>query len=191
MKAQHAPRLAQAAVGLVVHCGCDEDPGKRPVPWMAQLVDCLLFEGAERRPRDLPRATHRPAHGKAGGPAGWTDKQLIRELGPLQPSPPQILPTTPSLPQPVLEEPRALRATRTRNSISVLFSTMSGFRGRGRGGGGYVAAPRGLFVNGNWKCDCEPRLPAVHFETKKPGPNKGRWCEFIKDVTCVVCLTCL
>lgn len=24
--------------------------------------------------------------------------------------------------------------------------------------------------------DCSPPLPAVHFQTKKEGPNKGRWC---------------
>ncbi|PGH14668.1 hypothetical protein AJ80_05849 [Polytolypa hystricis UAMH7299] len=35
--------------------------------------------------------------------------------------------------------------------------------------------PRGLFVNGEWHCDCDPRLPADHFQTKKEGPNHGRW----------------
>ncbi|KAH7076475.1 hypothetical protein BKA63DRAFT_283371 [Paraphoma chrysanthemicola] len=49
---------------------------------------------------------------------------------------------------------------------------MSGSRGRGRGGGG---PPRGLFENGVWHCDCTPRKPAVHFEVKKEGPNKGKW----------------
>ncbi|KAH7399352.1 hypothetical protein BKA66DRAFT_436918 [Pyrenochaeta sp. MPI-SDFR-AT-0127] len=48
---------------------------------------------------------------------------------------------------------------------------MSGFRGGRRGGG----PPKGLFVKGVWHCDCNPREPAVHFETKKPGPNKGKW----------------
>ncbi|CBX95549.1 hypothetical protein LEMA_P027010.1 [Plenodomus lingam JN3] len=55
---------------------------------------------------------------------------------------------------------------------------MSGFRGRGRGRGGGAAAtgpPKGLFINGIWHCDCNPREPAIHFETKKAGPNKGRW----------------
>ncbi|KAH7408238.1 hypothetical protein DE146DRAFT_675321 [Phaeosphaeria sp. MPI-PUGE-AT-0046c] len=54
---------------------------------------------------------------------------------------------------------------------------MSGTRGRGRGRGRGPAGgpPRGLFVNGVWHCDCNPRQPAVHFETKKEGPNKGKW----------------
>lgn len=49
---------------------------------------------------------------------------------------------------------------------------MSAFRGGRSGGGG---PPRGQFLNGVWHCDCNPRLPAVHFETKKPGPNQGKW----------------
>ncbi|KAI4661725.1 uncharacterized protein J4E78_004514 [Alternaria triticimaculans] len=49
---------------------------------------------------------------------------------------------------------------------------MSAFRGGRSGGGG---PPKGQFLNGVWHCDCNPRLPAVHFETKKAGPNKGRW----------------
>ncbi|KAF1912381.1 hypothetical protein BDU57DRAFT_559626 [Ampelomyces quisqualis] len=55
---------------------------------------------------------------------------------------------------------------------------MSGFRARGRGRGAGVGAgapPRGQFVDGVWHCDCDPRKPAVHFETKKEGPNKGKW----------------
>jgi hypothetical protein len=55
---------------------------------------------------------------------------------------------------------------------------MSGFRGRGRGGrgGGWTGGPaKGLFVDGVWHCDCTPRKPAVHFEVKKDGPNKGKW----------------
>ncbi|KAL6711871.1 hypothetical protein ACN47E_002914 [Coniothyrium glycines] len=57
---------------------------------------------------------------------------------------------------------------------------MSAHRGRGRGrgrGGNHNrdSKPRGQFVNGVWHCDCTPRQPAIHFETKKPGPNKGRW----------------
>lgn len=34
---------------------------------------------------------------------------------------------------------------------------------------------KGLFENGQWFCDCEPRLPAVHLQTKKKGRNNGRW----------------
>ncbi|KAF1833028.1 hypothetical protein BDW02DRAFT_570436 [Decorospora gaudefroyi] len=36
-------------------------------------------------------------------------------------------------------------------------------------------AQKGLFLNGVWHCDCNPRLPAVHFQTKKAGPNQKRW----------------
>ncbi|KIW07985.1 uncharacterized protein PV09_01884 [Verruconis gallopava] len=34
---------------------------------------------------------------------------------------------------------------------------------------------RGLFTNGVWYCDCNPRLPAEHFKVKKEGKNQGRW----------------
>ncbi|KAF3046533.1 hypothetical protein E8E12_010648 [Didymella heteroderae] len=44
---------------------------------------------------------------------------------------------------------------------------------RRRGGAG--APQRGLFVEGVWHCDCNPRQPANHFEVKKQGPNKGKW----------------
>ncbi|KAG9641980.1 hypothetical protein KCU64_g12332, partial [Aureobasidium melanogenum] len=33
----------------------------------------------------------------------------------------------------------------------------------------------GLFADGIWYCDCEPRLPAEHFQVKKESANKGRW----------------
>ncbi|KAI5209076.1 hypothetical protein E4T39_00951 [Aureobasidium subglaciale] len=35
----------------------------------------------------------------------------------------------------------------------------------------------GLFANGTWHCDCDcdPRLPAEHFQVKKDSANKGRW----------------
>ncbi|EUC36699.1 hypothetical protein COCCADRAFT_87671 [Bipolaris zeicola 26-R-13] len=36
-------------------------------------------------------------------------------------------------------------------------------------------ARKGLFVHGVWHCDCSPRLPSVHLQTSKPGPNHGRW----------------
>ncbi|KAF2442613.1 hypothetical protein P171DRAFT_434083 [Karstenula rhodostoma CBS 690.94] len=61
---------------------------------------------------------------------------------------------------------------------------MSSFRGRGgnharRGGGGAwrggSSAPKGTLLNGVWHCECSPPLPAVHFEVKKAGPNKGKW----------------
>ncbi|KAI8940134.1 hypothetical protein NX059_003847 [Plenodomus lindquistii] len=51
---------------------------------------------------------------------------------------------------------------------------MSGYRGRGRGRGG-GGSLKGMFTNGVWHCDCNPREPAIHFETKKAGPNQGRW----------------
>ncbi|EEP76548.1 predicted protein [Uncinocarpus reesii 1704] len=34
---------------------------------------------------------------------------------------------------------------------------------------------RGLFLNGEWLCDCIPRQPAVHLQTSNGGPNDGRW----------------
>lgn len=53
-------------------------------------------------------------------------------------------------------------------------------RGRGswRGGRSTRNNPsrlRGLFSKGIWRCDCNPRYPADHFQVKKEGPNKGRW----------------
>ncbi|EMD94506.1 hypothetical protein COCC4DRAFT_34058 [Bipolaris maydis ATCC 48331] len=36
-------------------------------------------------------------------------------------------------------------------------------------------AHKGLFIDGVWHCDCSPRLPTVHLQTSKPGPNHGRW----------------
>ncbi|QSS52825.1 tRNA methyltransferase Trm5 [Histoplasma capsulatum var. duboisii H88] len=33
----------------------------------------------------------------------------------------------------------------------------------------------GLFVNGKWHCNCEPRRWADHFQTKNGGKNHGRW----------------
>lgn len=52
-------------------------------------------------------------------------------------------------------------------------------RGRGRGGGGRgnarSTAPRGVFSDGIWHCDCTPRLPAEHFKVKKESKNQGRW----------------
>ncbi|KAF2270452.1 hypothetical protein CC78DRAFT_611353 [Lojkania enalia] len=48
---------------------------------------------------------------------------------------------------------------------------MSTFRGRRRSS--YASASKGRFVNHQWHCDCN--LPAVHFQVKKEGANKGRW----------------
>ncbi|KAB8303874.1 hypothetical protein EYC80_005242 [Monilinia laxa] len=47
-------------------------------------------------------------------------------------------------------------------------------------------ALNGLFSDGNWQCNCNPRLPAVRFQVKKEGPNKGRWfytCQEPKEKT--------
>ncbi|KAI1844285.1 hypothetical protein JX266_009576 [Neoarthrinium moseri] len=33
----------------------------------------------------------------------------------------------------------------------------------------------GLFTNGQWYCNCQPRLPAIQFQVKKKTKNKGRW----------------
>lgn len=35
---------------------------------------------------------------------------------------------------------------------------------------------KGLFIDGVWHCDCTPRIPADHFQTKNGGKNHGRWC---------------
>ncbi|GAB7328166.1 hypothetical protein MBLNU13_g00194t1 [Cladosporium sp. NU13] len=52
-------------------------------------------------------------------------------------------------------------------------------RGRGRCGGSKgtfrSTAPRGVFADGIWHCDCTPRLPAEHFKVKKESKNQGRW----------------
>lgn len=58
-------------------------------------------------------------------------------------------------------------------------------RGRGRGRGVLEKVPlKGLFIDGVWHCNCEPRLPAEHFQTKNGGMNHGRWC---KSSTTHVC----
>jgi hypothetical protein len=46
--------------------------------------------------------------------------------------------------------------------------------GRGRGAP-RSTAPKGVFADGVWHCDCTPRLPAEHFKVKKESKNKGRW----------------
>ncbi|PQE04354.1 Zinc finger GRF-type protein [Rutstroemia sp. NJR-2017a BBW] len=45
----------------------------------------------------------------------------------------------------------------------------------------------GLFSDGMWICNCSPRLPAVHFQVKKQGPNNGKWfytCQEPKESAC-------
>ncbi|THX24488.1 hypothetical protein D6C77_07970 [Aureobasidium pullulans] len=58
-------------------------------------------------------------------------------------------------------------------------SNSGGVRGRGST---FTRRPgrqklTGLFAHGIWHCDCdcEPRLPAEHFQVKKESANKGRW----------------
>ena len=56
-------------------------------------------------------------------------------------------------------------------------------KGRGRGRGDYrpvsKAPLKGLFSDGIWQCNCDPRLPAQHFQTKNGGKNHGRWCTYL------------
>ena len=56
-------------------------------------------------------------------------------------------------------------------------------KGRGRGRGDYrpiFKTPlKGLFSDGIWQCNCDPRLPAQHFQTKNGGKNHGRWCTYL------------
>ena len=49
--------------------------------------------------------------------------------------------------------------------------------GRGNYGHKHQKVPlKGLFADGVWKCNCDPRLPAQHFQTKNGGKNHERWC---------------
>ena len=46
---------------------------------------------------------------------------------------------------------------------------------------------RGLFADGIWQCDCDPRLPASHFRVKREGRNHGRWfytCQKAENQRC-------
>ena len=52
-----------------------------------------------------------------------------------------------------------------------------------RGRNTHSVARKGLFADGVWKCNCAPRLPADRFETKKAGPNHGRWCMLLSVET--------
>ena len=50
---------------------------------------------------------------------------------------------------------------------------------------------RGAFINNIWHCDCDPRLPAAHFQTKNGGKNHGRWfytCQKGKPSACALFL---
>ncbi|CZR65789.1 uncharacterized protein PAC_15689 [Phialocephala subalpina] len=45
----------------------------------------------------------------------------------------------------------------------------------------------GLFQDGVWHCNCNPRLPASHFQVKKDGPNHGKWfytCQEPREKSC-------
>ncbi|KFX97496.1 hypothetical protein O988_04843 [Pseudogymnoascus sp. VKM F-3808] len=50
-----------------------------------------------------------------------------------------------------------------------------------------MQSKKGLFVDGVWRCNCSPRLPASHFQVKKESANKGRWfytCQEPKEQSC-------
>ncbi|TPX16612.1 uncharacterized protein E0L32_003553, partial [Thyridium curvatum] len=53
-------------------------------------------------------------------------------------------------------------------------TSYNSFRSGGHGRGTPSRQP-GLFENGQWLCDCTPRLPALRLQVKKQGANKGRW----------------
>ena len=58
-------------------------------------------------------------------------------------------------------------------------------RGRGRGRGSLEKVLlKGLFSDGVWHCNCEPRLPAEHFQTKNGGKHHGRWCKSSSIYNC-------
>jgi hypothetical protein len=104
--------------------------------------------------------------------------------------PPSSLPPTPRL----VVQTTTTVTSKTQQGIPSLHpnsAVMSVYRG----------PSKGVFFNGVWNCkprpvtgrveatdftsytgDCTPRLPAVHFETKKAGPNKGKWCKLLPRV---------
>ena len=57
-----------------------------------------------------------------------------------------------------------------------MLSGYSKSRGKGRGKNQKVPL-KGLFSDGVWHCNCDPRLPAQRFQTKNGGKNHGRWCK--------------
>jgi hypothetical protein len=69
------------------------------------------------------------------------------------------------------------------NLIVTPYGVMYTPRGtHSRAGGGFQPASKvplkGLLTDGSWHCNCEPRLPAVHLQTKNGGKNHGRWCMY-------------
>ncbi|MCJ1227883.1 hypothetical protein MMC12_004542 [Toensbergia leucococca] len=58
-----------------------------------------------------------------------------------------------------------------------MFKSRSGGRGRGRESASSLQKVplKGLFSDGVWHCNCEPRLPAERFQTNNGGKNHGRW----------------
>ena len=61
---------------------------------------------------------------------------------------------------------------------TAIFSGGRRFRGRSQSSGEINRVPlKGLFADGVWQCNCHPRLPAEHFQTKNGGKNHGRWCK--------------
>ncbi|PGH13078.1 hypothetical protein AJ79_03915 [Helicocarpus griseus UAMH5409] len=39
----------------------------------------------------------------------------------------------------------------------------------------FTPSRRGLFTDGVWHCNCDPRQPARHLQTRNGGRNQGRW----------------
>ncbi|KAL2000403.1 hypothetical protein VTN02DRAFT_3168 [Thermoascus thermophilus] len=48
-------------------------------------------------------------------------------------------------------------------------------RSRATGSPRKMVPSHGCLINNIWHCNCDPRLPAAYFETKKPGKNQGKW----------------
>ena len=40
---------------------------------------------------------------------------------------------------------------------------------------------KGLFDDGLWKCDCDPRLAAKKIRVQKDNENHGKWCKWIPE----------
>lgn len=67
------------------------------------------------------------------------------------------------------------RGPRTGGASSTTHYGRRGGR-RGNAASGFRSSPpKGVFTDGVWHCDCNPRLPAEHFKVKKEGKNQGRW----------------
>ncbi|KAF9879888.1 px domain-containing protein [Colletotrichum karsti] len=68
----------------------------------------------------------------------------------------------------------------TYNKSSSYGKSSGNWRSSGYGAGAGTPSSQkkrldGLYLEGNWYCNCEPRLQAKYLETKKKGPNHGRW----------------